>query len=173
MSKRIISPYAPALLSALQCQGNTNNCGPFTTATVLNGLHKKSLNGAVLADEMNRVRWDGVVPVVRRVPNSATFPWGMVDIFRRYNMDATWSLFTRVDDLIKLLEHGDILMPMIGQWRPPTGHVMTLIAWDDEVGFGFANTQYESKEIYWLKSEEFIKKWKNMGNLLVRIRQVR
>ncbi len=46
---------------------------------------------------------------------------------------------------------------------------MTLIAWDEEQGFGFANTQYPTQEIYWVPAEPFTIKWKNMGNLLVRI----
>ncbi len=117
--KRIVSPYAPAILSNLQCQGNTNNCGPFTTAVVVNTLCHTQLDGGKLADDLNQVAWRGIIPVVRRLPNSATFPWGMVDVFLRHDLKASWSLFTPINKLLALLKAGNILMPIIGTWRPP------------------------------------------------------
>ena len=35
---QIISPHIDAILAALQHQGDSNDCGPYTTATVLNAL---------------------------------------------------------------------------------------------------------------------------------------
>lgn len=169
--KRILSPYAPKVLQNLQCQGPTNNCGPYTTATILNTFRNTQLDGGKLADEMNNIAWRGILPVIRRLPNSATFPWGMVDVFLRHDLTASWSLFTSVEKLLAMLRAGSILMPVIGTWKPMSAHVMTLIAWDKEDGFGFANTQYPTKDIYWLPAENFKTKWKSMGNLLVRIIQ--
>jgi hypothetical protein len=173
LSKRILSPYGPALLLNLQCQGYTNNCGPYTTATILNTLCDTDLDGGAVAEEMNEVRWRGIFPVVRRLPNSATFPWGMVDVFLRHDLSASWSFFTPIKELLEMLKGGNILMPIIGSWNPPMAHVMTLIAWDEEDGFGFANTQYPKKDIFWLPAESFTIQWKNMGNLLVRIQHDR
>ena len=171
--KRILSPYAPKVLLNLQCQGPTNNCGPYTTATIVNTFRQTRLDGGKLAEDMNNVAWRGILPVIRRLPNSATFPWGMVDVFLRHDLTASWSLFTSVEKLLTMLKAGSILMPVIGTWKPIYAHVMTLIAWDEEEGFGFANTQYPTKEIFWVPANTFVTQWKNMGNLLIRIKQVR
>lgn len=171
-SSPISLPYAPKIISNLQCQGPTNNCGPYTTATILNTFRHTQLDGGKLAEDMNNIAWRGILPIIRRLPNSATFPWGMVDVFQRHNLSASWSLFTSVEKLLGMLREGNILMPVIGSWRPIQAHVMTLIAWEATQGFGFANTQYPTKEIFWLPADTFITGWKNMGNLLIRIKQV-
>jgi hypothetical protein len=170
--KRVLSPYAPKLLLNLQCQGKSNNCGPYTTAVIVNSFRNTELEGDKLAEEMNNIAWRGILPIVRRLRNSATFPWGMVDVFLRHDLAASWSLFTSVNKLLASLNAGEILMPVIGTWKPLYAHVMTLIAWDEKEGFGFANTQYPTKEIYWMPAENFTRMWKNTGNLLVRIKKV-
>jgi hypothetical protein len=109
--------------------------------------------------------------VVRRVPNWATFPWGMVDIFRSYGLNASWRFFSSTGTLIEGLLTGKILMPVTGSWRPLWAHVMTLVAWDPEEGWGFANTQFDHHDIHWLDNETFLKRWKAMGRLVIVIPQ--
>ena len=61
-------------------------------------------------------------------------------------------------------------MPIVGEWRPKTwAHVKTLVAWDPEKGWGFADTQLKEKNISWRSDESFQKKWNNYGRLLVEI----
>lgn len=168
------SPYIEKLLSNLQFQGYTNNCGPTTAATVCNALLNLDLRGPELAEQMNRIVWKGIVPKVRRIPNSATLPWGMVDIFHLQGLQSKWRLFARTSYLFEGLARGLILMPMIGSLKPFSAHVMTLVAWDREKGFGFANTAYEQRDIFWETDPRFRatwgtfkKSWMVTGHLLV------
>ena len=45
MKKSLTSPHASKILTKLQCQGQRNDCGPFTLATVLNALQDLNLDG--------------------------------------------------------------------------------------------------------------------------------
>lgn len=166
----IFSPYTDKILSALQYQGQRNDCGPFTTATVINALLGLNLDAIQLSDEMDKPVWRGIFYVVRRVPDWATFPWGMVDVFRSYGLDARWRLFAKTSYIKNTLSKGKVLMPIIGEWRPsPWAHVMSLVAWDEELGWGFANTQHNHHNIDWISNDLAARRWKAMGHLLVEI----
>lgn len=163
-----VSPHADSLLGRLQFQGQRNDCGPFTTATVLNAMKNLELDGVNLAKTMDKPVMRGILPVVRRVPGWATFPWGMVDMFREYGLKANWRFLSPQEKLIEWLDAGVVVMPIIGEWRPSAWmHVMTLVAVDPEKGWGFANTQYEHHNIHWLGQEYFMGHWKNTGRLVV------
>jgi hypothetical protein len=166
----ILSPHKDKILNALQYQGLRNDCGPFTTATVINALLGLNLDATQLSDEMLKPVWRGAIYVVRRVPNWATFPWGMVDIFRSYGLRARWRLFAKTNYIKEALPQGKVLMPIIGAWRPSIwAHVMSLVAWDDDQGWGFANTQHNHQNIDWKANEVVARQWKAMGHLLVEI----
>lgn len=166
----IESPHTSVFLASLQFQGTSNDCGPYTTATVLNALRGLDIRAADLAQQMNKPIWRGPLLVIRRIPNWATFPWGMVDVFRSYGLQASWHPFTPVQYLFETLGRGRVLMPMIGAWKPLWAHVMTLVAWDPLQGWGFANTQVEDHKIYWLSDKTFKTQWQAMGHLLVEVK---
>jgi hypothetical protein len=170
--KTLMSPHRPALLASLQYQGSSNDCGPFTTATVLNFCKGLNINAAELAKEMNRPKWRGPILVIRRIPNWATFPWGIVDELRAHGLNAHWRFFSKAEDLHRGLERGDILMPVIGSWKPLWAHVMTLVIWDERLGWGFANTQRNDHAIDWFPDQRFQEQWKAMGRLLIAVRDV-
>jgi hypothetical protein len=155
------------LLGALHFQGQSNDCGPFTTATVLKAIRGLALDPAELARKMEKPVWRGPVFVVRRVPNWATFPWGIADVLREYGMKTYWHFFASQKDLWEGLGQGLVLMPVIGSWKPLWAHVMTLVAWDPQKGWGFANTQYDHHDIHWVPEEVFQRQWRAMGHLLV------
>jgi len=166
----IFSPHKDEILTALQYQGQRNDCGPFTTATVINALRGLNLDAIQLSDEMDKPVWRGIIYVVRRIPNWATFPWGMVDVFRSYGLSARWRLFATTQYLKEFLPQGKVLMPIIGEWRPSAwAHVMSLVAWDEVQGWGFANTQHNHHNIDWHPNDEIMRRWKAMGHLLVEI----
>lgn len=169
MAEPVLSSQSDQLLACLQCQGASNDCGAFTSATVVNALTGSKIQGEKLADEMEHVVWRGVFPVLRKIPNSATLPWGMADVFRKHGLKARWRFFTKLAYLPQALIDGTILMPIIGEWKPLWAHVMTLIAWDPAKGWGFANTQYAAKETFWLPDAVFQRQWKAMGHLLVEV----
>jgi hypothetical protein len=137
---------------------------------VLNALCGLNIQGADLALQMNKPVWRGMRYVVRRIPNWATFPWGMVDIFRSQGLNARWQFFTPTRHLFEgLYSNRRVLMPVLGSWKPMWAHVMTLVAWDRHLGWGFANTQFEHHNISWVPDNIFQKQWRATGRLLVEI----
>ena len=166
----ISSVHLQALLDALESQGSTNDCGPYATASIINGLLGEKINPATLAKEMSKPTWKGLFYSIRRIPNSATFPWGIVDIFRKYGFNARWKLFASQDEIIQILNTGGIVLPILGKWRPLEAHIMTLVAWDPDKGWGFANTQYNHHNVDWWDADTVRKQWRNMGRLLIEIK---
>jgi hypothetical protein len=171
MPKTIFSPHKLKILQMLQYQGVSNDCGPTTTAMVINSLKKTNLDGNKLAEEMNKPRRNGLFPVIRRIPNWATFPWGMVDVFREYGLDASWRFRCTTQDLKDGLSQGKVLMPIVGSWKPLWAHVMTLLACTPNNHWGFANTQHDHHELYWVRDEIFQHQWRAMGQLVVEVKQ--
>jgi hypothetical protein len=164
----MLSAHAPKLLEAVQFQGRSNDCGPFTTATVLNALLGLNIEAAQLARQMDRPVWRGPLFIVRRVPNWATFPWGIADVLGEHGIGASWKFLASVGQLYEDMEKGNILMPVIGSWKPLWAHVMTLIAWDPQKGWGFANTQYDDHNVHWVRDDLFQRQWNAMARLLIR-----
>jgi hypothetical protein len=170
MANLVQSRYTEIILENLQFQGTSNDCAPYTTATIVNAFRGENLVGDELAEQMNKPRLRGIFPVIRRIPNWATFPWGMIDVFKDYNLRGRWWFRVPVSYLKPAIANGHILMPIIGEWRPkPWAHVMTLVAWDEEKGWGFANTQYKQHRITWHSDADYQEKWNKYGRLLVEI----
>ena len=168
---QITSPHIDAILVALQHQGSSNDCGPYTTATVLNALLDLNLVGDRLAQQMEKPVWRGPRFVIRRVPNWATFPWGIVDVMREFGLSSSWRPFESKNYLQLALSQGAVLMPIIGSLKPLWAHVMTLVAWDLHKGWGFANTQFSHHNIYWITDGYFTSHWNVMVHLLVEAKQ--
>jgi hypothetical protein len=166
-ASQILSPHTEAIITNLQYQGSSNDCGPFTTAMVLNALLDLRLDGKQLARKMDKPVWRGPYFIIRRVPKWATFPWGIVDIMREYGLNASWRLFGSVDHLLQILPQEKIVMPIIGSLKPLWAHVMTLVAWDAHKGWGFANTQFSHPNIHWVSEDYFNQHWKVMARLYV------
>jgi hypothetical protein len=169
MTQQILSPRSAILLEKLQCQGQSNDCGAYTSATVLDALLGLDIKGDDLANEMEKPVWRGLIYLVRKIPNSATLPWGMEDMFQSHGLKARWRFFSNENYLRGSLPLPKILMPIIGSWKPTWAHVMTLVAWDEVQGWGFANTQYPHHNIHWVDAEKFSGQWKTMGRLLVEV----
>ena len=168
---QIISPHIDAILAALQHQGDSNDCGPYTTATILNALLDLNLDGGQLAQQMDKPVWRGPLIVIRRVPNWATFPWGIVDVMRKHGLEASWRPFATTNNLKKALPQRKVLMPIIGSFNPLWAHVMTLVAWDAHKGWGFSNTQFSRQNVHWITDGYFTSHWNVMVHLLIEVRQ--
>lgn len=170
MAQQILCPHADILLQKVQYQGQSNDCGAYTTATVLNAILGLELIGDDLANEMEKPVWRGPIYVIRKIPNWATLPWGMEDVFQSYGLEAGWRFFSSENYLKQTLpKDNKVIMPIIGSWKPTWAHVMTLVAWDEETGWGFANTQYSHHNIHWVAAEKFSSQWKAFGRLLVEV----
>ena len=168
---QLISPHLDAILNAHQHQGSSNDCGPYTIATVLNALRDLNLDGDQLAHQMDKPVWRGPLFVIRRVPNWATFPWGIVDVLQEHGLEASWRPFESTKNLKKALPQGRVLMPIIGSIYPLWAHVMTLIAWDLHKGWGFANTQSSHHNIHWISDDYFRSHWNAMVHLVVEAKE--
>lgn len=168
-SKSIISPHKTDILNKLQYQGESNDCGPTTAATVVNALRNTNLDALELSKRMNKPGRIGCFPVIRRIPNWATFPWGMVDVFKEHGLEAAWGFNRSSKYLRERLERGVVLMPIIGSWKPLWAHVMVLLVCTAGHHWGFANTQYKQRQIYWVRDEIFQQQWRAVGRLLVEI----
>lgn len=166
----ITSPHAEIILENLLFQGSRNDCGPFSAATVINALKSTNLDPIALAEEMNHPSWRGPLPLIRRIPNSATFPWGMVDVFNAYGLQASWRIMTSYEYILEALALGVIVLPIIGSWNPTWAHIMSLIQHHPEHGLGFANTQYPQHTYYYLPVNDFISKWRFALNCIVEVR---
>lgn len=168
------SPYASALLRHHAHQGASNDCGPYAAATVLNALGVACAHDA-LARELDRPRPRGLLgllPLVRRVPRSATFPWGVADALAAAGLRAVWCFGTPAERLRAGLVRGEILLPYLGGFRPrPWGHVTILAAWDPARGWGLVDPAHPRAELAWLDDATFRRRWRALGRLVVVARQ--
>ena len=163
------------LLHYHQWQGRSNDCGPFTTAIVLNTFRgEKIFDGKTLALEMNRprLRWHGLLPfiVVRRLPNYATMPWCIADVLQQNGVGARWRFGATKGDLLNALNQDRVAMPIIGEIDLPRklwAHVKPLARYDSQNGFGFVDAAHPKAEIVWQNENEFERLWRNWKNLLV------
>jgi hypothetical protein len=158
-------------------QDHTKDCGPHVVATVVNFWHGRTvLDADTVARAMNRPRMGlGFPPlVIRRIPNWATFPWGIADMLRAHGMRARWRLWAGEERLHRALRESRIVMPIFGEplrrhgWRL-TGwsHVAILVGWDP------------TENVYWFVDsvqpnvptsrprDEFLHLWRNVGRIVV------
>jgi hypothetical protein len=153
-----------------QPQGQTNDCAPFTVAIVINALTGENLSGARLAQEMNRVRLSprGLpFPVIRRIPNWATFPWGIADELGRHGLRARWRLGASENDLLTALRENRVALPIVGSLAPLWAHVKILVAHEAARGWGFVDPAQPRAEVIWDSPQRFALLWGNWGHLLI------
>ena len=171
------SPLTPALLARHSCQGSSNDCGPYAVAMIIAALRgaAEARPPELVARAMERPRPRavlGIFPLIRRLPGSATFPWGVVDIARQAGLAASWRPLASRDRLLACLVRGEVPVVFIGGWRPrPWGHVTVLVAWDAERGWGFADSLSRQAEVLWRPDDVFRRQWRALGQLLVTVRQ--
>jgi hypothetical protein len=158
-------------------QGSTNDCGPHVVAMSVNFWqgHKK-LDPAQVSREMNRPRLNAGFPplIVRRIPNWATFPWGIVDMLRKHNLKARWQLGASEDAIHRALREDRLVLPIFGEplrrrgWRwTGWSHIALLCGWNP------------TTETYWFVDSarvtaptsrprnEFMTLWRNLGRILI------
>jgi hypothetical protein len=150
-------------------QGNSNNCGPCSAAIVLNALINLLVTGNDLSTELNSISWRGIIPVVRRIPNWATFPWGLVDLFNNYGIRSRWKIFSKQTDLLSAVVGGKTPIVIIGVWRQRWSHYKILAAYDEKLGFGFIDPGSRSSNISWQREDEFLSQWRFLFNSIIEV----
>lgn len=169
----LTSAHCDAVLAQHRCQERSNDCGPFCAAMVIHALTGRALDPVALARAMDRPRaggFLGILPLVRRWPGSATFPWGMVDLFRQHGLAARWTFRGRAGDLRAGLGEGKLYIPVTGAYRPrPWAHYMVLLAHDPERGWGFADPASPEARLSWRSEAAFAERWGNYGRLVIEV----
>ena len=165
----ISTPYIKNLIQAHYYQGDTNDCGPFSAAIILRALDRTALDGWKLSKQMRAIRWRGILPSLQRIPNWATFPWGVTNFVREYGLSATWKLRQNNSSLIRALRQGDIPITIIGEWNPLWAHYIILVARDENLGWGVIDPGHYRAEIIWKQPSVFDRLWKNYGRTLITV----
>ena len=170
-----------------QYQGGTNDCGPTSVAIAVNALSGRPLlRGSEVARQMSRVAfaWKPFPTlVVPRIPNWATFPWGIVQYMRRQGFQATWRVFGTIERLERNLRSDRMTMVMVGEpWRWRDGsyagwaHVKILFGRIPGRGFLFVDpglprsnrpNRLEFHGLFWQKEMEFLRQWQNLCRIYV------
>jgi len=161
------SPHLAPLLASHQYQGQTNDCGPYCTAIVVNALCGAALDGGELGDRLNGWVWRKGMPLLRRIPGWATLPWGITDELRQWGIKARWHPLKIEDDIHQYLAQGKVVFTITGCWKPIWGHYMLLVEYDPQKGWGFVNPASKSKKVFWIEAEKFRQEWKCFGSNII------
>jgi hypothetical protein len=155
-----------------QWQGPTNDCGPFSAAIVTNALLDTHVaDGPLVAQSMT----GRTIP--ERIPNWATFPWGVVRALRRMAVRARWHVGASESKLVQNLDEGRTTIVIVGEpLRFEEGeykgwaHYKVLYAWDPVEGWAFVDPAARRSKVYtYQDAETFRRQWTLMGRQLVEI----
>ncbi|MDD5369998.1 MAG: hypothetical protein PHQ40_13000 [Anaerolineaceae bacterium] len=165
----LLSPLASRILAHHAPQGRSNDCGPYSAAILINTFCGEGVDPSNLARELDRIRWLGLFPIIRRIPRWATFPWGVADALSQRGLSAQWRSFGSASQLIRALNTGKIPVVFIGSYRPLWGHVMVLLACNPQRGWGFADPGWPTAELHWLSEITFRSQWRTYANTWVEV----
>jgi len=158
-------------------QGSSQDCGPHCVAVAVNfWLGQKKLEAKTVAREMNRPRLGMGLPplVIRRIPNWATFPWGITDMLKAHGLHASWRVRASEKDLHRALLEDHIVMPIFGEPLQRQGwkwngwsHVAILAGWDPAAEtYWFIDSSHETTPSS-RPRDTFLRHWNNMERLLI------
>jgi hypothetical protein len=166
--KMIISPYTDKLIMVHQYQAQSNNCGPFCAAMAINSIMDLHLDGSDLAKSMNHPRFNLFIPVIRRIPEYATFPWGITDVLWEYGIKSSWKFFNAFSNLTELLPENLMLILLTATYKPINAHYRILASLENEQ-IGFVDPAYPVKEIHYQSRSSFLEEWKNAFNPIITV----
>ncbi len=116
---------------------------------------------------MNEPAWFLFIPIIRRIPDWATFPWGITHLLREFHLRAGWRMFTSPAVLLAGLAEGQVVMPIFGGWRPLWAHTAILAAYHTCLGWGLVNPAVETSTLQWLPDDVFLPAWRSLGSLMI------
>ena len=163
---KINSVFTDTLVTNHLFQAQSNNCGPFCAAMVINMVKGSHIDGNDLAQSMNRPRFNLFYPIIRRIPDFATFPWGITDTLAENNILSTWKFFNYYSDLINLLPQKNILIVLTASYKPLSGHYRILTAIEED-RVGFIDPAYPVNEIHFQPRASFLLDWQNAFNPVI------
>jgi len=163
------TPLLSVVLMAHQFQADSNNCGPYCTATAIQTLRHKTISGAQVAMEMNAIDWHAFPPVISRINNWATFPWGITHYLKKNDISSRWKILQQPEALVTSLSSGNLPIVLIGGFKPAWAHYMILISTHPDLGFGFCDPAHPYPEINWKEVGQFLDQWKNYGRTFIEV----
>jgi hypothetical protein len=131
----------------------------------IKGLH---VDGFAIAEAMNHPsgkKWYTPVP---RIPNSATFPWGIVEVFSEYRIKSTWQPFTSFARLSNLLSYGNMVIVLTANYQARTAHYRILVAINPD-NLGFVDPAYPEGIIQFQPMDSFISSWQKALDTIINI----
>jgi hypothetical protein len=165
----ITSPFLPALQTAHQHQGQTNHCGPFCAAITASALKQEPHYGTNFVDKLRPIRWKGILPVLQRIPDWATMPWGTTFLLNDLGFKAQWTAFSTQLNLFTSLPENLVQIVIIGKRRPVWAHYLILAAYEARMGYGFIDPALANADLHWYLPAEFAKLWNNYGRVQIKV----
>lgn len=155
-------------------QGESNDCGPFSAAIVINALLGRGLaDPHELSGRLER--WEGLRPP-GRILRGPTFPWGMVHLLRGYGLSARWRPFATVERLRANLREGRVTIVLIGEplrfcrWRwCGWMHYRVLYGW--EPGRWLFVDPAVREATTTVEEALFLRRWRNAARILIEVEQ--
>jgi len=158
-----ISNSITFLQKSHQYQAQTNNCGPYAIATILPLFGFEGISGEFLANHFNRLASKNLRFFPGRIRDNATFPWGLVMVFKQYHINAHWEVFCNWDLLISRIPTNMLQIVIISDLFKMHAHYLILVAYDEKIGMGFIDSAFPNPAIHWIKETTFRKKWGQLG----------
>ena len=165
---KFTSKHTSTLTEKHQFQGYTNNCGPFCTAIAISYLTSNPVGGDQIAQEMNVIQWFKFPLSIKRIPNSATFPWGIVEMLKKHGVKSRWHIFSNLSRVAQDISDGNLIIVLTALYRPLSAHYR-LLTGVDEKEISFIDPAYNQKSISCESKEAFLKKWRAAGNIFISI----
>lgn len=172
-----------------QSQGQSNDCGPTAAAIAANAFwDEERYSGDVVARKMNKpaFSWRPFPhPVFQRIPDWATFPWGIVYYLRSQKVPSRWFPFASLSRLRRNLESGRITIVLIGEvlrWDQGRfagwSHYKLPYGYSSARGYLFVDPAVNradsiEKEIpqgvSWQPEEQFLQQWRNLLQVMIEV----
>ena len=149
-------------------QAQSNNCGPFCTAMVINLIKGLHIDGNDLAQSMNHPRFNFFLPMIRRIPDYATFPWGITDSLAENGIISSWKFLNAYSDLSNFLPQKKILVILTATYKPLNGHYRILASLEED-RVGFVDPAYPVNEIHYQQRASFLLEWQNAFNPIITV----
>lgn len=165
--QRIDSIFCNQLVKAHLFQGKTNHCGPYSAAIVLKAFGKP-VDIDLLANSAIGWKKNKSIPVFRRIPNWATFPWGLVDILRENGFAASWRVLTPKERLMECLLQDIIVIVVTGNYFPLWAHYSILVSISEGM-VGLVDPANQETAISWLAEQEFMLRWSKLGRTIIQV----
>jgi Peptidase_C39 like family len=164
---QITSRFLPQLIINHQFQGRTNNCGPCCAAITINTIKGTQLSGEKLADELNRPKFTSGFPFIRRIPNWATFPWGITSLFHDFGIAGKTTILSSDSVILASIIQGKIPIVVLGDYHPLWAHYIIIGAYSSQSGWGVIDPAINLQKIWWMPFDYFYEKWSKAGKILI------